>query len=174
MIGPSMVPSSEAVPPFLRCVAACQIGPAEGPGGADEAPLRRNPDEIARMRDYLATLYAPGAVRETFVDDVGDAIDCVAFRAQPALRLQGIDPDRGRIGFTIRDGTKCCAEGTGRDCCAPDESFFARAAYAGVSNHCTGAGKDFGAKSPCPLSRTATSRRMVPAPSAVEARERSA
>jgi hypothetical protein len=90
---------------LLLALTACRVGPAEEPSAEDQAPLRRSTDEVARMRDYLAKLYEPGAVRETFVDDVGDAIDCVAFRAQPALRLQGIDPDRGRMPDEV-DGDK--------------------------------------------------------------------
>jgi len=54
-------------------------------------------------------------------------------------------------GFTIRSGAKCCAEGTGRECCAPDESFTKCAAYGGPFDRCSGAGEPFAAKVPCAL-----------------------
>ena len=82
------------------------------------------------------------------------ACGCATRSSEPSERSDGGVADaaaEAAASFTTRGGTKCCAEGTGRDCCAPDESFFACAAYAGVSDHCTGAGKDFGAKGPCPL-----------------------
>lgn len=84
-------------------LVGCRVEVAEA--GREEAsfPLTRGTTEVMRMRAYLAKMYEPGAVRESFVDDFGDAIDCVEFRLQPAIRLQGIDPDRGRMPSELDD-----------------------------------------------------------------------
>jgi hypothetical protein len=78
---------------------------------------------------------------------------------------QGAPPDGGADAeagaddaFTIRDGAKCCAAGTGRSCCAPDESFLKCAPYAGAFDHCSGAGEPFAAKMPCALCCPGTDR----------------
>ncbi len=84
-------------------LVGCRVEVEEA--GREEAsfPLTRGTTEVMRMRAYLAKMYEPGAVRESFVDDFGDAIDCVEFRLQPAIRLQGIDPDRGRMPSELDD-----------------------------------------------------------------------
>ena len=122
-------PFPVAALPFLALavVAGCRVDEEEPQKELTSPLTRTTSDELARMRAYLATRYEPGAVRETFEDDVGDVIDCVAFREQPSLRRQGIDPDRGRTPSELDDETsmalldgEAAARKPARRACPPD------------------------------------------------------
>jgi len=58
------------------------------------------------------------------------------------------EPD---AGFTRLNGAKCCVEGTGRTCCAEDESEWTCAPYGGGIGHCSAAGEPYGTKAACSL-----------------------
>jgi hypothetical protein len=51
--------------------------------------------------------------------------------------------------YTMINGAKCCAEGTGTECCSSDEPPWKCAPYGGPTGHCSRAGEAYATKVAC-------------------------